>query len=336
MIELLERLCKANGVSGREENVCELVKNEISPFTDNVFIDKNNNVIATLGDTQNYNIMLDAHIDQIGYIVTYIDEKGFLKISPCGGMDLRTANDSRFKIITDSGEITAVVCCMPPHLSDGGEDKAPDSNSLYLDTGLSAEKVKELVSVGDTVAYDITPAVLLNDRFTCCSTDNRVSCAVLIRVAQLIKESPVRSGVTFAFTSQEETYGKGASTSAFSIFPNEAIVVDASFARQKGVAEYESGILDGGSMICISPILSKKISDNLINVAKQNEIPYQLEVTGGRTGTNADKISITKSGIPTGLVSVPQRNMHTAVEIVSLNDVENTAQLIYEYIRSCI
>ncbi len=334
MTELLKRLCTAKGVSGREESVCTVIEREIAPYADSVTKDVNNNVIARIGDTDTYNIMVDAHLDEIGFVVTYIDENGFLKVAPCGGMDMRVVQDTRFKVLTDKGELTAVACCLPPHLSDGGEDKAPDPDSLYLDTGLPCERVKELVSLGDTVSFDVTPARLLNDRFTCCSTDDRSCCALLIRLAQLIKESPVKSGVTLAFTSQEETYGKGAQTAAFSVTPDEAIAVDVSFAAQGGVAEYESGKLGGGAMICISPVLSRKMSYRFIELAKARDLPYQLEVVGGTTGTNGDKITVTKSGIPTAVVSIPQRNMHTGAEIVSLDDIENTAQLIYEYIKA--
>lgn len=334
MYELLKRLCTAKGVSGREDSVSELIRSEISRFADFAEIDQNNNVIARLGDTAEHNILLDAHLDEIGFIVTYIDENGFLKVSQCGGMDMRVVQDTRFKVLTESGEVTAVACCLPPHLADGGEDKAPDRDSIYLDTGLPVERVRELISVGDTVAYDITPARLLNNRFTCCSTDNRACCALLIRVAELIKENPVRSGVTFAFTSQEETYGKGAAASAFSVFPDEAIVADVSFAEQRGVSPAESGKLGGGAVICIAPVLSRGMSYGFIELAKTLNIPYQLEVLGGTTGTNADRISVTRSGIPTAVVSVPQRNMHTGAEIVSLDDIESTAQLIYEYIKA--
>ena len=334
MIELLKRLCTAKGVSGREENVCKLIKDEISKYADEAVIDNNNNVIAKIGDISEHNIMLDAHLDEIGFVVTYIDDNGFLKVSQCGGMDYRVVQDTRFKVLSESGEITAVACCLPPHLADGGEDKAPDSDSVYLDTGLPAEKVRELISLGDVVAYDTKPIVLLNNRFTCCSTDNRASCALLLRVAELIKENPVNSGVTFAFTSQEETYGKGAATAAYKVYPDEAISVDVSFARQSGVEPGESGELGKGAMICISPVLSRRMSYRFISLAKENNIPYQLEVTGGLTGTNGDKISVTRSGIPTAVISIPQRNMHTGVEIVSIDDIESIAQLLYEYIRT--
>ncbi len=334
MIELLSRLCSAHGVSGREDDICKVISDELSGIADNIHIDKNNNVIAKIGSTEKYNIMLDAHIDQIGFIVTHIDDNGFLKVSSVGGMDLRVAHDSRFKVQTDSGELTAVVCCLPPHLSDGGEDKAPNADSIFLDTGLPAERVRSLVQLGDTAVYDSVPTALLNDRFTCCATDNRACCALLIRVAQLIKLSPVKAGVTLAFTSQEETYGKGALTAAYTISPDEAISTDVSFARQGGVADHEAGVLGGGAMICISPVLSRKMSYKLIDTAKENSLPYQLEIVGGLTGTNADKISTVKSGIPTALVSIPQRSMHTAAEIVSAEDIENTAKLIYKYIEN--
>ena len=148
MIELLKRLCTAKGVSGREDSVCTLIKDEISKYADEAVIDKNNHVIAKIGNTEEHNIMLDAHLDEIGFIVTYIDDRGFLKVAQCGGMDYRVVQDSRFKVLTERGEITAVACCLPPHLADGGEDKAPDSDSIYLDTGLPAEKV-EVLDVAD-------------------------------------------------------------------------------------------------------------------------------------------------------------------------------------------
>ena len=333
MIDLLTKLCTANGVSGSESSVCAVIKDEIAGYADTVVIDRNNNVLAAIGDTAENNIMLDAHLDEIGFIVTYIDDNGFVKVSPCGGMDYRVAADSRFKIITDGGDITAVVCCMPPHLSDGGEDKAPSADSIYLDTGLTPDEVKRRVSPGDTAAFDVVPVKLLNDRFSCSSTDNRASVAVLLRVAQMIKENPVNTGVTFAFTSQEETYGKGAITSAYSVNPDKAICVDVSFASQQGVSEHESGKLGEGAMICISPVLSPKMSNKLIEIAKKHYIPYQLEVTGGVTGTNGDKIAVTRSGIPTAVVSLPQRNMHTPAEIISLDDIENTARLVFEYLK---
>lgn len=333
MTDLLITLCTAKGVSGDEFSVSQIIKDEMLKYADTVVIDKNNNVLAAIGDTTEHNIMVDAHLDEIGFVVTYIDDDGFIKVSSSGGMDYRVVQDTRFKILTEKKEISAVVCCMPPHLSDGGEDKAPCADSIYLDTGLTASEVKSMVSPGDFVAYDVTPIKLLNNRFSCCSTDNRAGCAVLLRTAQMLKENPVNTGVTFAFTSQEETYGKGAMTSAYSVNPDEAISIDVSFAMQKGVSETESGKLGEGAMICISPVLSKKMYNRLIAVSKKYEIPYQLEVTGGLTGTNGDKISVTRSGIPTAVVSVPQRNMHTPAEIISLDDIENTAKLLYEYIR---
>ncbi len=333
MIELLTQLCTAKGVSGDELSVSQIIEKEISKYAESVVIDRNNNVLAIIGDTTDHNIMLDAHIDEIGFVVTYIDDEGFIKVSSCGGMDYRVVQDTRFKIITEKQEISAVVCCMPPHLSDGGEDKAPCADSIYLDTGLTASEVKEMVGIGDFVAFDVTPVKLMNNRFSCCSTDNRAGCAVLLRTAQMLKEDPANTGVTFAFTSQEETYGKGAMTSAYSVNPDEAISIDVSFAQQKGVSEVESGKLGEGAMICISPVLSKKIYNKLIALANKHEIPYQIEVTGGITGTNGDKISVTRSGIPTAVVSIPQRNMHTPAEIISIDDIENTARLLFEYIK---
>ena len=133
---------------------------------------------------------------------------------------------------------------------------------------------------------------------------------------------------------QEETFGRGAKTGAFGIDADEAIAIDVSFASQPDVTgEYSKIELSGGPMICISPILSRAMSNKLTDIAKSKEIPYQFEIIGGTTGTNADSITVTKGGIKTAVVSIPQRYMHTPYEVVSLDDVENTARLICEYIK---
>lgn len=332
MFELVKNLCTAKGVSGNETEVCKLAYSLLFPFAD-VIINEFGNVIAVFGNKNaDKTILLDAHIDQIGFVVTDITPKGFLKVEKCGGIDLRTVLGCGV-IVQGKENIKGIVCCMPPHLSDGNEDKAVSADKVYIDLGLSAEKVKELVSIGDTVTFAEEPCKLLNNKISAPALDNRVGVASIIRVAQLLKGINCPYKVVAILSSQEETYQLGAKTGAFISGADEAIVVDVSFASQPGVSGQYSDIkLSGGPMLCISPTLSKDMYNCLKEICINKNIPYQNEVCNGATGTNADSISICKSGIKTTVVSIPQKNMHTQVEVVDISDIENTALLIAEYI----
>ena len=173
----------------------------------------------------------------------------------------------------------------------------------------------------------------MNNRITVPALDDRCGIAALIRCAELIGKKELSYKVVILLSVQEETYGTGAKTGAYRINADEAIAVDVSFASQPDVSGQYAGVeLAKGPMICISPILSKAMSDKLISVAKEKNIPFQYEPISGTTGTNADHISVTKSGVASAVVSIPQRYMHTPIEVIDISDVENTAALLAEYI----
>ena len=224
---------------------------------------------------------------------------------------------------------------MPPHLSDGNEDKAPKPENLTIDLGLPAEKVKEFVSLGDTVSFYKQPKELINNRVTATALDNRAGVASLLKVAELLDGKDVSYKVIILLSCQEETYQTGAKTAPFGFDIDECVAVDVSFAAQPEISGMYSNIkLGKGPMLCISPIIDKPMYNRFKELCEQNDINYQVEVCAGRTGTNADCIAIIKSGVRTMLVSVPEKNMHTQAEIVSLDDVLDTAKVISEYIIS--
>ena len=334
MIKVLKDLCTISGVSGNESAIADYCVKYLEKCG-KVKKDFNNNVIAVFGeDNAEKTILLDAHLDQIGLIVTEIDENGFLKAEKCGGIDLRTLLGSPVTVYGKE-KLSGVVCCMPPHLSDGKEDEAVSADNIWIDTGLPSDKVSEVVSLGDYITLDGKFTELLNNRVASASLDNRAGVAVLFRVCELLENVKHNYKIAILLSCQEETYATGAITKAFELDPDEAICVDVSFANQPGVDDQYSNIkLGNGTMICHSSTLDKEMSKTLVHLAELNNIPYQYEVCGGRTGTNADHIATTKSGVKTAVVSVPQRNMHTQVEIVDLNDIESTAKLIAEYIIS--
>ncbi len=285
-------------------------------------------VIGTLKAESDYTLMLDAHIDEVGFVVPDVDSDGFLTVKNCGGIDLRTL-PARVVTIHGKEKITGVFCATPPHL--GGVTEYDDISVLKIDT-LLGDKAKEMISVGDFVTFNQTPAVLQGSRVTGKSLDNRASVACLLALAERLSYKKLPFNVVFALTDMEELGTRGAKTAAFSVSPDESIVIDVSFGDAPDVSSNDCGKLAGGAMIGVSPILDKNISKKLVCVAKENNLPYQTEVMGGRTGTNGDVISISKSGVKTGLVSIPLRNMHTDVEIVDIKDIENVCDLLERYV----
>lgn len=333
MKELIFELCSCNGVSGDENNIAKLCAEKLNKFG-KVTID-NNSVVAVLGNTgAKKTIMLDAHIDQIGFIVTEIDDKGFLKVDKIGGIDYRTLLGSPVRIFGKE-ELTGIICCMPPHLSDGNEDKAIESDKMWVDLGLPAEIVNDKVSIGDTGTFCINHQLLLNNRISSLALDNRAGVAAILKACELIYDKELPYKVVVLLSCQEETYAAGAKTKSFQYQPDECICVDVSFANQQGITDSYSNIeLGKGPMLCYSSTLNKDMANKLKSIAVNEDIPTQIEVCAGRTGTNADHISISRCGVKSTVLSIPQRNMHTQVEIIDIKDIENTAKLIAKYIIS--
>lgn len=330
MKEILSELCAVCGVSGNEYEVSEIAANMLRRYTDNVTIEPNGNVIAQFGCSEQKHIMFDAHIDRIGFVVTYIDENGFLKGSPCGGLDMRTLPGSSVTICGKE-PITGVICTLPPHLHKD-EASAVDKDEIWIDTGLSYDIVKEKISLGDTVILNSFMRSLLNNRVACGALDNRIGCAVLIRCAALLHGKELPCKVSIVLSVQEETTESGAKTCADKLYPDEAVVVDVGFAHQTGVPPEKSGALGCGGIISIAPVLSKPVTNKLIQLSKEMGLVCDYEVCGGTTGTNADAISSARGGVACGIISIPERNMHTQVEVIDLKDAENIANLLVKYI----
>ncbi len=327
--ELLKALTDIDGVSGRENKVAEVAKEILGKYMD-VKIDAMGNVIGSRNGNGKH-ILLDAHIDEIGLVVTAIDDNGFLKVGAVGGVDRRILTANRLTV-WGKEPLLGIVCSTPPHLAKSGDDKVKEISEIFIDVGMNAERAREIVSVGDAVTYNQSFAELMNGRVTAKSLDDRAGIAVLLKAVEYVTQAKCDARLSVLFSTQEEVGTRGAGVSAFGIVPDEAITVDVSFALAPDLPKNKCGEIDGGAMIGISPILNTAMTNELKRIAKQNNIPHSLEIMGGETGTNADAISLTAQGIPTALISIPQRNMHTPVEIVSVKDVESCARLIADYI----
>ncbi len=286
-------------------------------------------VIGTIKGESDYTLMLAAHIDEIGFTVTDIDDKGFLTVAKCGGIDLRTLPAKRVTV-HGKEKVTGVFCSTPPHLAEG-EATFDDITKIKIDT-LLGERAKEVISVGDFVTFEAVPQSLNGNLVCGKSFDDRAGVVTLLNLAEKLKGERLPISVKIVLTDMEELGTRGAITSAFKVNPDEAIAIDVSFGDAPDVKPTECGKLGEGAMIGIAPVLDKQMSKKLLNIAKEKNIPCQTEVMGGRTGTDADALSITREGVRTGVISIPLRNMHTDNEILDITDMESVSQLLKEYI----
>ena len=277
-------------------------------------------------------VLLLAHIDKIGAIVAEIDEAtGFLRIVPVGGMDARVAPAARVTVYGKQA-LPGVIVSTPPHLMKGDDHKkALPVEKLTVDCGLPDEEIREIVSPGDRLQFSDTMLELAGGRVTAPYLDNSASAAALIKTAEALRGKTDRR-VEIVLSAREETGKAGATTSAYASNCPTAIAVDVTFGAAPGIKETDSAPLGSGARIAYSPIITRRVSDALLNAAKNAEIPCTVEVLGRHTGTDADVAGIAGSGKAMGLVSIPIRNMHTPVETAQLSDIEATAKLLEEYI----
>ncbi|WP_294412950.1 M20/M25/M40 family metallo-hydrolase [uncultured Ruminococcus sp.] len=325
-------LSEISGTSGSESKAAQLALGMLREYCPDAEI-INGNVTGKFGVHREGlpSLLLDAHIDQIGFAVTYITDDGFIKVGNIGGIDRRLL-PAQPVVVHGSRDIKGVICSVPPHLTSGGSEVL-EMDDVAIDTGLTKEELEKLVALGDSVTFDVTCRDLIGSCITGGALDDRCGVVSILYALELLKGSDLAYNVTVLFSTQEEVGERGAKTGAFEIDPDIALAVDVSFAYAIGEEESKCGYLGKGPMIGISPSLSREISEELINTAKSADIPYQIEVMSGLTGTNADRFSVNRCGAKACTVSIPLRNMHTPVEVIDLTDVEQTAKLLAAYIR---
>lgn len=324
---LLKELTDTVGI-GHLNAIRETVKGYLSPYA---AVEETGSLglIGKIDLGKEKTILLDAHIDEVGMVVTNVSENGFLTVNNCGGIDLRTL-PAREVTVHGKEDVSGVFISTPPHLSKADE-KFKDINKILIDVG---EENAKKVSAGDFVTYKNNFVSLGDTRISAKALDNRAGCAVLLALAEKLSGKALPCNIIFLFSDGEELGLRGARTSVYAHSPSEAIVIDVSFGNAPDVPSSKCGKLGKGAMIGISPVLDRNITRTLENIAKEENLPYQSEVMGSSTGTNADVITVSKSGIKTGLVSIPLRNMHTDCEIVDIKDVETTVSLLEKYIMA--
>jgi putative aminopeptidase FrvX len=331
---LLEKLSEASGVSGYEAEVRETVAEEFRRYADEVQTDKMGNVIALKqGEDAELRrrIMLAGHMDEIGLIVTKL-EKGFLRFTSVGGLDERTLLGQEVTV-RGRENLSGIIGSRPPHVLPKEErEKIIAIDKLFIDVGMGQEELERLVRVGDLVTLRREFTQLQGDLVAGKALDDRTAVAAILVCLERLASVRHAWDVYAVATVQEEVGLRGAITSAYGLSPDAAIAIDATFGNQPGVPEAETVEMGKGPAIAFGPNVHPKLYEALVEVAKELEIPYQVEPVPGRSGTDAWAIQVTREGIPTALISIPLRYMHTSVETVSLKDVERTGRLMAGFI----
>ena len=315
MKDLTKKLTEEYGPSGSEDKVAEIIKEEIAPFVDEVRIDKLGSLVATKkGDGAR--VMLAAHMDEIGLIVTHIDKKGFLRFSNVGGVAVSRLGCLR--VLFKNGQMGVI----------NQEKTGNTMDKMFIDIGVtSREEAEEKVSIGDFAVFR-QDFVDLGDRAVSKAMDDRIGCVVLIETAKRLKDCP--NEVHFVFTVQEEVGARGAGTSAYEIAPDLAIALDVTRTGDMPEAHTMDVALGNGAAIKVKDsgiIANPKVRSFLVEVAKEFDIPYQLEVLESG-GTDAGPMQRSRGGVPAGVISIPTRHLHSPSEMVDMGDVEACVKLL--------
>ena len=338
-IEMLKRLSLAVGVTGYSgsDDVHQAVTTELTPYVDRVERDRMGSVIGykagqqSLADDQpRRKIMLAAHLDEIGAVVTKIDQ-GFIRFTEIGGLDDRVLLGQEV-VIHGQRALPGIIGSIPPHfLSPGESSQEVDMEEMHIDVGLPAAEVAGLVQVGDIISFSRTPTELLSGLLSAKAMDNRASIAAVVICLEYLQKMRHQWDV-YAVATADEEWGNlvGATTQAYAIRPDMAIAIDVTFAD---VDEIEVK-LNQGPVISLGPSNHPVIRKRLLQICHDLEMKYQSEILPSGAGTDAYAVEISREGVPTILISVPSRYMHSPVEVVNPKDVERTGRLMAEFIVS--
>lgn len=334
VIPLLRRLSEVEGISGFEEPVRDLIRQTWEPFVDEMQDGKLGSLIALkrgVGDDPRPRLMLAAHIDEVGLMVSGIED-GFLRIMRVGGTDRRILLGLEV-VVHGRRELPGIIATRPPHVLPSEErNKTVDWDKIFVDVGLPPEEVEELVEVGDLISIRREMAELKNRRVTGKAMDDRACVAAVTLALEQLSRVEHAWDVLAVATAQEETGLKGATTAAYGVAPDLAVALDVTFGRHPGVPKEGSFALGDGPTIGIGPNFHPQLVTRLKEVAEAQEIPYQMDPITGRSGTDAWAIQVTREGVPTELLSVPLRYMHQPVETLDARDVERAGRLLAAFI----
>lgn len=338
--DFLRKLLSAPGPSGYEGPVRKVWKAEVEKHADRVSVDVHGNAIAVVNAGGQPRLMLAGHMDELGFQVVHVDDEGFISFDTVGGFDLGIVPGRKVRVHTDDGEVLGVIGKKPIHLLTGADrNKAPAKHELWIDIGAKdGKEARRLVAIGDPVTYDANFEILRRNLAVSKAFDNRmgayVVAEVLRRVAAEGEKGKLKAALYSVATVQEEVGLRGARTSTYGVDPDVGIALDVTFATDHPGMEkrrYGDIKVGGGPVLSRGANVNPVVYDRLVSVAEKKKIPYQICAEPGGTGTDANAMQLSRAGVATGLVSVALRYMHTAVEVLSLDDLDRTVELLKEF-----
>lgn len=334
--QTLRRLCALSAPSGFETPAAEAAAELLRPLVDEVYATRLGSVVGVrrCGRENAPRLLLDAHLDEIGFIVTG-HEEGFLRFAPLGGVDPRMLPDREVVLLTDP-PIHGIVACLPPHVQTADDmDKSLPVKDLCLDVGLSQEEAEQRVPTGTPATCRGGCAPLGEDLMCGKALDDRVGFAVLLDVLERLRGRELNVELYVLGSTQEETHSSGAITAAYDLAPQLCVAVDVTHGESPDAPKHETFKLGGGPVIGVGPNCARPLWSRLKALAKAGDIPFQIEVMSGSSGTNAWPIQISREGVATAVLSIPERYMHTPVEVVHRKDLEDAAKLLAAFVEDC-
>jgi endoglucanase len=337
--EFLVDLLNARSPTGAEYEAQAVVDRYVENDADTYRRDTMGNRFATVNPEGDPSLLFAGHIDELGLIITYINDQGFVYFDTLGGHDKTMISGRRVSILTKNGIVKAVTGKRAIHLMSAQDrKKVPETHEIWLDLGVkNKEEAEALVGIGDTAVYDQSFELIRDSVGVARAFDDKAGAYAVMEAVRRLSKAKLAARVTAAATTQEEIGTRGAMTAAFSENPDFAIAVDVGHATDSPDCDprkYGSFKQGGGPIVCRGPNINPIIFEHIIRAAEKNKIPYQVEADPRPTGTDARAIQVAQSGIATGLLSIPLRYMHTPSEMVDLKDIEHTVQLLVAIARS--
>lgn len=329
MRQALERLCTCTAPSGFEGPAAAVAAELLRPLVDEVSIDRMGNVLGVRRSrTPNApKLLLDAHLDEIGLIVTGVED-GFLRFRSIGGVDPRMLPGRELVVLTDP-PLRGLVACP----AGGDEGKSVPLNELYVDVGLSQEEAERAVPVGTPMVYRAGCFPLGEDQMCGKSMDDRACFVTLLRAAELLRDKELDVELHIMGSIREEVSGAGAVVGTWAVAPDFCVAVDVTHGKTPDGPADKTFELGGGPAIGVGPNMTRWMTERMIDKAREHGIPYQLEIMSGHTGTNGWEMQISREGVATSVLSLPLKYMHTPVETLSLADMEGVAQLLAAFVE---
>jgi len=334
-LDFLREMMELPSPSGYEQPVQRVVRKRMKEFADEVTTDVHGNVIGSVNPKAKLRVMLSGHADEIGLMITHIDNEGYLYFAAVGGVDATLLPGLRIEIHAGGGRVIGVIGKKPIHMMDAKErTQAPKIQNLWIDIGAKDKKdAEKVIAVGDVATVVSNFEVLRNDIALSRGFDDRIGAFIVTEALAAVAKKKPKVAVFAVSTVQEELGLRGARTSAFSVDPHAGIAVDVGFASDyPGGDKKQNGKVDlgDGPILHKGPNINPVLGEHLLKTARKKRIPWQMQAEPSATGTDANAMQVNRGGVAAALVSVPNRYMHTPVELVSLKDVENTVKLLAE------